>query len=136
MTALAPPKLKTDLFNILVVSTDVARVMATRHAACGWPLDVNVEWVGTWHEAVRRARELPARLAVVDCDVGLAEGTALVRHLTRHQAGLDVLAFAELDARCSHARTTVWPWSVLALVLDDCTRQQLSLRAAATPPGA
>jgi hypothetical protein len=140
MSALAVPKVETDLFNLLVVSSDVGRVMATRHAACGWPFEVNIEWVGTWHEAVRRARELPARLVVVDCDVGLAEGTALVRHLTRHvirhQPGVDVLAFAELEARCTHAKTTVWPWSVLALVLDDCILQQLNLNAACTPPGA
>jgi hypothetical protein len=109
-----------EQFHVLVVSIDVGRVMATRHAACGWPVAVNVEWTGTWHEAVRRARELPARLVVVDCDSGLGGGTSLARHLIRHQPGLEVLAFAEVDARQTHAKTVVWPWSALPQVLDHC----------------
>jgi hypothetical protein len=109
-----------EAFHVLVVSIDVGRVMAARHAACGWPLQAHIEWTNTWHEAVRRARELPARLVIVDCDSGLGGGTSLVRHLMRHQPDLEVLAFAEIDARQTHAKTVVWPWSALPQVLDHC----------------
>jgi hypothetical protein len=126
---------RAEAFHVLVVSIDVGRVMATRHAACGWPIETGIEWTGTWHEAVRRARELPANLVVVDCDSGLGGGTALVRHLTRHQPGLEVVAFAEVDSRLTHARTVVWPWSALPQVLDHCVDGMLRRSAAAADSG-
>jgi hypothetical protein len=126
---------RAEPFHVLVVSIDVGRVMAARHAACGWPLEADIEWTQSWHEAVRRARELPANLVVVDCDAGLGGGTALVRHLMRHQPGLEVVAFAEVDARLTHAKTVVWPWSVLPQVLDHCVDSLLRRNAAAADSG-
>jgi hypothetical protein len=120
---------EAELMHVVVVATDVARVVATRHAACGWPLRVNVEWVCTWHEAVRRARELPAVLVVVDCSDGITEGRALSRHLLRHQPGLEVLTFIDVDADGASAHADTWPWSALPLVLDDWLDSRLELAA-------
>lgn len=129
---------EAELMHVVVVAVDIARVMATRHAACGWPLQVNVEWVCTWHEAVRRARELPAALVVVDCSQRLTEGQALSRHLLRHQPGLEVLKFIDADGDGAHpqAHGGAWPWSALPLVLDEWLDLRLELRDAATESGA
>jgi hypothetical protein len=127
---------EVETMHIVVVAVDVARVMATRHAACGWPLQVNVEWVCTWHEAVRRARELAAALVVVDCSRDLVAGQALSRHLLRHQPGLEVLKFADADGAGPRAHAGAWPWSALPLVLDEWLDLRLKLRGAATESGA
>jgi hypothetical protein len=112
------PGVEPNPLHVLVVSADIARAMAARHAACGWPVPVNIEWVCSWHEAIRRARELPAHLVIVDCSRG-HEGPALARHLTRHSPALDVIALADIDSERTMADHIVWPWSALALVLDD-----------------
>jgi hypothetical protein len=130
------PMAEAEVIHALVVSIDVARVIAVRHAACGWPMNVDVDWASTWHEAVRRARELPARLVIVDCDAGITESTALARHLSRHQPHLDVLAFAQTDgAQPPSDKDIAWPWSALPLVLDEWFDLQCQLHGVAAGSG-
>jgi len=126
----------TELFQLLVVSADVTRVMATREAARAWPAAVAIDWVCTWHEALRRARELPAQLVVVDCNPGTAEGPALARHLARHVQEVDVIAFVDHGAEPAALRSSAWPWAALPAVLGEWLDLQIKLRAAPTGPAA
>lgn len=135
MSSITPCLDAKELINVLVVSLDLTRVTATRHAACGWPVPVDVEWTCNWHEAVRRARELPAQLVVVDCNRSVPEGAALAGHLKRHQPGLGVLAFADQAGdRRAALKVSVWPWAALALVLDEWLGLHFKLRSAEAAP--
>jgi hypothetical protein len=139
MPSSSPSTDNVALLRLLVMSSDISRVVATRHAACGWPAHVDVEWTCTWHEAVRRARELPAHLVIVDCSSGLTEGAALARHLKRHHPELDVLAFADVadtDVKRPGQPSIAWPWPALAMVLDEWLDLHLELRDASARPGA
>jgi hypothetical protein len=131
MSSITPCLDEKELINVLVVSRDLTRVTATRHTASGWPVPVDVEWTCNWHEAVRRARELPAQLVVVDCNGGVPDGVALAGHLKRHHSGLDVLAFADQAGdRRAALKVSVWPWSALDLVLNEWLDLHFKLRGA------
>jgi PleD family two-component response regulator len=112
--------------QVLVVSAAVERAMATRRIVRDWPLNAPIEWVCTWQEAMRRAGEWPARLAIVDCSDGFPDGVALVQQLRGHPQQPDVLAFSDaiepVDA--SQPVGDAWPWSALAPVLDEWLRVQ------------
>lgn len=129
----APP---APRFQILVVSADVARAMDALEAARAWPTKVAIDWVSSWHEAMRRARELRAQLVIVDCSAGTADSAALVRHLTRLIDGIEVIAFADRADQPATSRISAWPWSALPEVLGEWLDLQTKLRTAPSGPAA
>ena len=105
--------------------------MAALKAARALPTKVAIDWVSTWHEAMRRARELPAQLVIVDCSDGTADsGAALARHLARHIDGVEVIAFADRSDKPQMVRIGAWPWSALPEVLGEWLDLQIKLREA------
>lgn len=116
------------LLNIVVFSADVDRVMATRRAARNWPLRVHVEWAGSAHETVRRARELPAHLVLIDAEDQLDARAATARHLQRHRPAAATLTFADTQGAGGDA-AGVWGWQCLAQVLDAWLELHLKSQA-------
>ncbi len=110
-----------SLLRVLVVSAHVERAMATRHVMRDWPLNAQIEWVCTRREAMRRASEWPAALAIVDCADESFDGAAVVRQLRGREQQLDVLAFGDATEPCEGAPPVdgVSPWTALAQVLDE-----------------
>ncbi|MBW0168792.1 MAG: hypothetical protein KXJ61_01055 [Hydrogenophaga sp.] len=99
--------------QLLVVCPRGERLETVRELTRSWVRSAQILWTADPGDALRRAREEPLVLAIVDARLDRASGHALSRSLAQHRADIDVLRFDESATLASPSQPSTWLWAEL-----------------------
>ena len=99
--------------QLLVVCPRGERLETVRGLARRWARPTQIYWTADPSDALRRARQEPLVLAIVDARLDRASGHSLSRSLAQHRADIDVLRFDEPATLAAHSEPSTWLWAEL-----------------------
>ncbi|MGV3726695.1 hypothetical protein [Hydrogenophaga sp.] len=99
--------------QLLVVCPRGERLETVRSLTRSWARPTQIHWTADPGDALRRARDEPLVLAIVDARLDRACGHTLTRSLAHNRADMDVLRFDEAATLTSQGQPSAWLWAEL-----------------------